>query len=54
MDLDLSMLWSWITPLWGIVLLAFFMVGTLFQPVALAPYPDTVYRGGARRNQAHH
>ena len=44
MDLDLSMLWSWTVPIWGIVALVFFLVGALIQPQSLSPIPGAIHR----------
>jgi hypothetical protein len=48
MDLDLTGLWSWTVPLWGLGVLIFFLALSLAQPTtiltALPPIPSM--RGG--------
>lgn len=46
MDLDLSSLWSWTVPLWGLFLIILFLGGVLTQPVSLMALAPV--RGGAR------
>jgi hypothetical protein len=33
MELDLSSLWSWTVPLWGLFVIVFFLGGIYIQPV---------------------
>ena len=47
MDLDLSSLWSWTIPLWGLFLLVLFLGGVLTQDTVLEGLPAMV--GGGRR-----
>jgi hypothetical protein len=35
MDLDISSLWSWTIPLWGLFLIVLFLGGVLTQPTVL-------------------
>ena len=47
MDLDLSSLWSWTIPLWGLFVLVLFLGGVLTQDTVLEGLPAMV--GGSRR-----
>ena len=47
MDLDLSSLWSWTIPLWGLFVLVLFLGGVLTQETVLEGLPTMA--GGARR-----
>jgi hypothetical protein len=44
MDLDLSALWSWTVPLWGLFVLVLFLGGVMIAPTVLEAVPQT---GGA-------
>ena len=44
MDLDLSALWSWTVPLWGLFLIVLFLGGVLTQDTVL----ESIMTGGAR------
>ena len=46
MDLDLSALWSWTIPLWGLFVLVLFLGGVLIAPTVLETMP--VMTGGSR------
>ncbi len=46
MDFDLSALWSWTIPLWGLFILVLFLGGVLLAPAVIAAMP--VMTGGAR------
>jgi len=46
MDLDLSSLWSWTLPLWGLFLVVMFLGGVLMETTVLQGLPA---KGGARR-----
>jgi hypothetical protein len=54
MDLDLSALWSWTVPLWGLFVLVLFLGGVLLVPTVLeavpvsVPVPVAAMTGGAR------
>jgi hypothetical protein len=52
MDLDLSALWSWTVPLWGLFVLVLFLGGVLLVPTVLEAVPVSVpvaaMTGGAR------
>jgi len=43
MDLDISSLWSWTIPLWGLFVLVLFLGGILTQETVL----DGIQHGGA-------
>lgn len=54
MELDISSLWSWTVPLWGLFVIVLFLGGILSEsqiivgnPVAPAPAPAAL-RGGGR------
>ncbi len=47
MDLDISSLWSWTIPLWGLFVIVFFLGGVLTQETVLDALPAMV--GGGRR-----
>jgi hypothetical protein len=49
MDLDLSSLWSWTIPLWGLFVLVLFLGGVLTQETVLEGLPLPSMAGGARR-----
>ena len=52
MELDLSSLWSWTVPLWGLFIILFFLGGTLMETPVLQGLPkllEGVAKGGARR-----
>ena len=49
MDLDLSSLWSWTIPLWGLFVLVLFLGGVLTQETVLEGVP--IMTGGARRSK---
>jgi hypothetical protein len=46
MDLDLSSLWSWTIPLWGLFVLVLFLGGVLTQETVLEGIPTMVGGGG--------
>jgi hypothetical protein len=55
MDLDLSALWSWTVPLWGLFVLVLFLGGVLVAPTILEGMPavtgaGAVQAGGARKS----
>lgn len=53
MDLDLSALWSWTIPLWGLFVLVLFLGGVLVAPTILEGMPTTAAAtqgGGARKS----
>jgi hypothetical protein len=39
MDLDLSSLWSWTVPLWGLLVIVFFLTGVMLESVVLRVKP---------------
>jgi hypothetical protein len=45
MDLDISSLWSWTLPLWGLFVIVLFLGGVLQEPVVLSV---PAARGGSR------
>ena len=47
MDLDISSLWSWTIPLWGLFILVLFLGGILTETTVLEALPTM--GGGARR-----
>ena len=51
MDLDLSALWSWTIPLWGLFVLVLFLGGVLVAPTILEGMPAaaTAVQGGGSR-----
>ena len=53
MDLDLSSLWSWTVPLWGLFLVVMFLGGVLMETTVLQGLPTVLQglpaKGGARR-----
>jgi len=51
MDLDISSLWSWTIPLWGLFVIVFFLGGILTQEMVLDALP-TMNGGGGRRKNA--
>ena len=51
MDLDLSALWSWTVPLWGLFVLVLFLGGVLVAPTILEGMPATVQEGGGGRGR---
>jgi hypothetical protein len=63
MDLDLTGLWSWTDPLWGIGVLMFALATILMGPtnilthmptsVAEAMAPAIPLKGGARKSRTH-
>jgi hypothetical protein len=46
MDLDISSLWSWTLPLWGLFVIVLFLGGVLQEPIVLS-LPSA--RGGGAR-----
>lgn len=56
MDLDLSALWSWTVPLWGLFVLVLFLGGVLVAPTILEGMPAAATTagptqgGGARKS----
>jgi hypothetical protein len=47
MDLDISSLWSWTLPLWGLFVIVLFLGGVLREPMTLtAPGLAAVAKGG--------
>jgi len=44
MEIDLSPLWSWVLPLWGLFVLALMFVGSLLAPTVI----PAIHVGGAR------
>ena len=53
MDLDLSALWSWTVPLWGLFVLVLFLGGVLVAPTILEGLPGPVVAaqsGGSRKS----
>ena len=56
MELDISSLWTWTIPLWGMFVLVLFLTGILSAPVVLqgiapAVVPPVVAAGGRRRTR---
>jgi hypothetical protein len=51
MDLDLSSLWSWTLPLWGLFVIVFFLGGVLTQPALLQQIGPSPYTqaGGSQK-----
>jgi len=55
MELDISSLWTWTIPLWGMFVLVLFLTGILSAPVVLQgiavvpPVPPVVAAAGGRR-----
>jgi hypothetical protein len=46
MDLDLTGVWSWTAPLWGLAALVFFLVAVMIAPADIlteAPAPTTLF-----------
>lgn len=53
MDLDLSALWSWTVPLWGLFVLVLFLGGVLVAPTILEGIPvaaAVTQSGGGRKS----
>jgi hypothetical protein len=50
MDLDISSLWSWTIPLWGLFVIVFFLGGILTQETVLDALPIMTGGGGRRKN----
>jgi hypothetical protein len=46
MELDLSSLWSWTIPLWGLFLIVLLLAGILSEPLVFQELPQ---RGGSKR-----
>jgi hypothetical protein len=51
MDLDLSSLWSWTIPLWGLFVIVLFLGGVLTQETVLEGLP-AVMTGGSRKKKS--
>jgi hypothetical protein len=49
MDMDLSALWSWTVPLWGLFVLVLFLGGVLVAPTVLEGMPVVAIQGGGNR-----
>jgi|Laugrespbdmm15sd_2_1035082.scaffolds.fasta_scaffold30396_3 hypothetical protein len=52
MDLDLSSLWSWTIPLWGLFVLVLFLGGVLTQETVLEGLPLPAMVGGRRTKKS--
>lgn len=53
MELDLSALWSWTVPLWGLFVLVLFLGGVLVAPTILEGMPvvaASTQSGGSRKS----
>jgi len=63
MDLDLTGLWSWTVPLWGLGVLMFALATILMEPTNILTHmptsvteaiaPAIPMRGGARKSRTH-
>jgi hypothetical protein len=52
MDLDISSLWSWTVPLWGLFVIVLFLGGVLREPaVFMVPGVPTSRGGGSRSHK---
>jgi hypothetical protein len=48
MDLDISSLWSWTLPLWGLFVIVLFLGGVLREPMVLTVPGLVAAAGGGR------
>jgi hypothetical protein len=48
MELDISSIWSWTLPLWGLIVIILFLVGVLTEPPDVDSYKGP-QRGGVRQ-----
>jgi hypothetical protein len=53
MDLDISSLWSWTLPLWGLVLIILFLGGVVTHPPIMQGLEKNEFtqEGGARKKR---
>ena len=49
MELDISSLWSWTLPLWGLVLIILFLGGVITHPTVMQTLGPTEFQSGGAR-----
>jgi hypothetical protein len=48
-DIDFGSLWTWTVPLWGLLVIVFFLVGVINETVVLQALPSMKGGGGGKR-----